>query len=97
MVIDNELSDIFSVVEVEGLDRTGLLFEITRALADLSLNIGSAHIATFGEKVIDSFYVTDLVGHKITAQGRQGKITAALLAILDPSIDTSGENRRKSA
>ena len=97
VVIDNELSDIFSVVEVEGLDRTGLLFEITRALADLSLNIGSAHIATFGEKVIDSFYVTDLVGHKITAQGRQGKITAALLAILDPSIDTSGENRRKSA
>ena len=97
VVIDNELSDIFSVVEIEGLDRTGLLFEITRALADLSLNIGSAHIATFGEKVIDSFYVTDLVGHKITAQGRQAKITAALMAILDPATDIAGETRRKTA
>ncbi|MEZ5871441.1 MAG: [protein-PII] uridylyltransferase [Nitratireductor sp.] len=97
VVIDNELSDLFSVVEVEGLDRPGLLFEITRTLADLSLNIGSAHIATFGEKVIDSFYVTDLVGHKITAQGRQGKITNALLAVLEPAVDTSGENRRKAS
>ncbi|MEM7462785.1 MAG: ACT domain-containing protein, partial [Pseudomonadota bacterium] len=82
--IENDLSDKFSVVEVEGLDRPGLLSELTRALADLNLNIGSAHIATFGEKIIDSFYVVDLVGQKITAPGRQQRIIDGLMSVLDP-------------
>lgn len=82
--IENDLSDKFSVVEVEGLDRPGLLSELTRALADLNLNIGSAHIATFGEKIIDSFYVVDLVGHKIMAASRQQRIVDGLMSVLDP-------------
>ncbi|MFZ1815501.1 MAG: [protein-PII] uridylyltransferase [Rhizobiaceae bacterium] len=97
VVINNDLSDLFSVIEIEGLDRPGLLSELTTKLADLSLNIGSAHIATFGEKVIDAFYVTDLVGHKITAPGRQGKTIAELTAVLDPSAQTQTEPRRKGA
>ena len=49
--IRNTLSNRFSVIEVEGLDRPGLLSEITGTLSDLSLDIASAHITTFGEKV----------------------------------------------
>ncbi len=94
--IDNELSDEFSVIEVEGLDRPGLLFELTRALADLNLNIASAHIATFGERVIDMFYVPDLVGHKITAPGRQAKIIETLVAVFDPAGAKSDEPWRLS-
>jgi [protein-PII] uridylyltransferase len=94
--IDNELSDEFSVIEVEGLDRPGLLYELTRALADLNLNIGSAHIATFGERVIDVFYVRDLVGHKITASGRQAKIIETLVAVFDPAAAQSDEPWRLS-
>ena len=63
-------SNRFSVIEVEGLDRPGLLSEITGALSDLSLDIASAHITTFGEKVIDTFYVTDLTGQKIDSPTR---------------------------
>ncbi len=81
--IDNELSDNFTVVEIECLDRTGLLSDVTRILADLNLNIGSAHIVTFGEKVIDSFYVRDLVGHKVTAPARKQRIVQALAKVLD--------------
>src|SRR5690606_7043617 len=77
--VRNALSNRFSVVEVEGLDRPGLLSEITGALSDLSLDIASAHITTFGEKVIDTFYVTDLTGHKIDSPARQAKIRAALV------------------
>src|SRR5690606_11618232 len=55
--VRNALSNRFSVVEVKGLDRPGLLSEITGAISDLSLDIASAHITTFGEKVIDTFYV----------------------------------------
>ncbi len=92
--IDNELSDEFTVIEVEGLDRPGLLSELTRALGDLNLNIASAHIATFGEKVIDVFYVRDLVGHKITAPTRQKRIEDALIPILAPALFEAGETAK---
>lgn len=79
--INNALSHKFTVVEVEGLDRPGLLSEITRVISDLSLDIASAHVTTFGEKVIDSFYVVDLVGHKITNPTRQANVRKKLLAL----------------
>jgi [protein-PII] uridylyltransferase len=81
--IRNALSNRFSVIEVEGLDRPGLLSEITGALSDLSLDIASAHITTFGEKVIDTFYVTDLTGHKIENPAREKTIRQRLIATLE--------------
>jgi [protein-PII] uridylyltransferase len=81
--IRNALSNRFSVIEVEGLDRPGLLSEITGALSDLSLDIASAHITTFGEKVIDTFYVTDLTGHKIENPAREKTIRQRLTATLE--------------
>jgi [protein-PII] uridylyltransferase len=81
--IRNSLSNRFSVIEVTGLDRPGLLSEITGALSDLSLDIASAHITTFGEKVIDTFYVTDLTGQKIENPTRLEAIRDRLVATLD--------------
>ena len=84
VTIDNELSAHFSVIEVEGLDRPGLLYELTSTLSKLSLNIASSHIVTFGEKAVDAFYVTDLTGDKVTSTTRQAAIRRALLAVLSP-------------
>jgi [protein-PII] uridylyltransferase len=81
--VGNTFSNRFSVIEVEGLDRPGLLSEITGALSDLSLDIASAHITTFGEKVVDTFYVTDLTGQKIENPARVAAIRARLIAVLD--------------
>jgi [protein-PII] uridylyltransferase len=81
--IRNALSNRFSVIEVEGLDRPGLLSEITGALSDLSLDIASAHITTFGEKVIDTFYVTDLTGAKIDNATRIEAIRTRLIDALE--------------
>ena len=82
VVIDNAVSDHFTVLEVSGLDRPGLLYEITSAISNLSLDITSAHIATYGEKVVDVFYVTDLTNKKITAAWRQQAIRQRLIGIL---------------
>ena len=82
VTISNALSNKFTVIEIECLDRTGLLSEITGALADLSLDIASARITTFGEKVIDTFYVTDLVGQKITNENRSSAIVQRLKAVM---------------
>lgn len=79
--ISNALSKKFTVIEISGLDRTGLLFHLTRALSDLNLTIGSAHIGTYGEKAVDVFYVTDLMGGKIVAKPRQQRIREALEAV----------------
>jgi [protein-PII] uridylyltransferase len=69
---------------VTGLDRLGLLFELTAALSKLNLNIASAHVATFGERVVDVFYVTDLFGAKITSPTRQAVIKRALISLFMP-------------
>ena len=65
----------------EGLDRPGLLSEITATISALNLDIASAHVTTFGEKVIDSFYVTDLTGAKIISQTRINAIIKRLTAL----------------
>jgi [protein-PII] uridylyltransferase len=80
-VIDNTLSSRHTVVEVSGLDRQGLLFDLTSQLSAMNLNIVSAHIATFGERAVDVFYVTDLTGAQITSAARQNAIRRRLLGV----------------
>jgi [protein-PII] uridylyltransferase len=87
--IDNALSGRFTIVEVTGLDRPGLLYELTAALSRLSLNIASARIATFGEKAADVFYVTDLMGEKITSVYKQEAIRRAILGIFGTGEPTA--------
>jgi [protein-PII] uridylyltransferase len=81
--VNNALSDAFTVIEVAGRDRTGLLYELTNALSDLSLDIASAHVTTFGEKAVDVFYVTDLTAKKIENETRQAAIKEHLTKILE--------------
>jgi [protein-PII] uridylyltransferase len=84
VIIDNQSSNRFTVIEINGLDRLGLLYDLTEALYKLNLNIASAHITTFGEKAIDVFYVTDLTGAKIENSTRHKQIEAVLSSILQP-------------
>lgn len=84
VIIDNTSSNKHTVIEINGLDRVGLLHHLTDALFQLNLNIASAHITTFGEKIIDVFYVTDLTGAKIESETRSAKIIAALMLVLAP-------------
>ncbi len=81
VTINNQWSNRYTVVEVTGLDRPGLLYELTTTLSKLNLNIASAHVATFGERVVDVFYVTDLLGAQITAPIRQAAIKRPLIAL----------------
>ena len=84
VVIDNVSSNKNTIVEINGLDRVGLLHALTEALFHLNLNIASAHITTFGEKAVDVFYVTDLTGAKITNENRTSRVEKALTEVLTP-------------
>src|SRR5271163_1445107 len=81
VTINNQWSARYTVVEVTGLDRPGLLYELTTTLSKFNLNIASAHVATFGERVVDVFYVTDLTGAQIVTPFRQAAIKRPLLAL----------------
>jgi [protein-PII] uridylyltransferase len=85
VTINNAWSNRYTMIEVNGLDRPGLLYELTATLSKLNLNITSAHVATFGERVVDVFYVTDLMGAKIEAPQRQAAIKRALTYLLAPA------------
>ncbi len=89
--INNQWSNRYTVVEVTGLDRPGLLYELTTTLSKLNLNIASAHVATFGERAVDVFYVTDLTGAQITAPTRQAAIKRPLLALFTASEARPGK------
>ncbi len=88
-IINNALSDHFSVIEVAGRDRPGLLYELTSALSDLNLDITSAHITTYGEKAVDVFYVTDLTGKKVVSEQRQAAIRERLVGLLSRSAEAA--------
>ncbi|MEM6617314.1 MAG: [protein-PII] uridylyltransferase [Pseudomonadota bacterium] len=79
--IDNDVSTQQTLLEISGLDRPGLLYDLTTAIGTLNLNVASAHIATFGERALDVFYVTDLTGGKIQTKARQTRIKKALLKV----------------
>ena len=89
VIIDNTSSNIHTVIEINGLDRIGLLYDLTESLSRLNLNIASAQVTTFGEKAIDVFYVTDLTGAKIVNPARHAQIEKQLLAVLEPPVDAA--------
>ncbi len=90
--IDNSLSEELTVVEVSGRDRTGLLFDLARILASLKIDIHSAQIATFGEKAVDVFYITDRNRKKITREATQKKLRESLLEAFETDGDLIPEN-----
>jgi [protein-PII] uridylyltransferase len=82
VLIDNNASYTQTVIEVNGRDRPGLLHELTRELTGLKLQVSSAKISTYGEKVVDVFYVKNLFGHKVEQEDRLTEIRAALTEVL---------------
>jgi [protein-PII] uridylyltransferase len=95
VIVDNQGSNQFTVVEASGIDRPGLLYDLTRALSDLNLNIASAYVSTFGERIVDVFYVTDLTRQKIDNPARQAAIRRRLQIAFDGREATASKAGRR--
>jgi [protein-PII] uridylyltransferase len=76
---DNSASNRFTVIEVSARDRPALLNRLARAMFESRLIVHSAHVATYGERAGDTFYVTDLLGGKIDAPARLKGIEKRML------------------
>jgi len=82
VVIDNESSDRYTVIDVFAHDRPGLLYEITRGLNHQELSVVLAKIATHFDQVLDVFFVTDTQGQKIHDGERLKIIRQSLISQL---------------
>ena len=76
--VDNDASDFATVLEVGAPDRMGLLYDITRALSSVGLDVHLAKVATFDGRVVDAFYVRDELGRKVTDPAALDELTEVL-------------------
>jgi [protein-PII] uridylyltransferase len=84
VVIDNHASNTYTVLEVNGRDRPGLLHDVTAAISEEALQIASAHVTTYGVRAVDVFYVKDVFGLKVENERKLGQLRDSLLAALRP-------------
>ena len=87
ITFDNEGSEIYTIIEVDTRDRPGLLFDLTRTLANNNVYIASAVIATFGEQVVDSFYVKDMFGLKFHSEAKQRALERKLREAIEIGVE----------
>ncbi len=90
VTFDNKASNRFTVIEVAARDRPALLNRLARALFENTLMVNSAHVTNYGERAVDTFYVTDLLGTKVETPTRLKAIERALL-------DAASDERQRSA
>ncbi len=85
-LIDNRASNRFTVIEVNAQDRPALLSSLAYVLFQQKMTLHSAHIATYGERAVDTFYVTDLLGGKLESKARLKSLERRLIAAAGGAI-----------
>jgi [protein-PII] uridylyltransferase len=81
VTVDNRTSEQFTVIDVFTQDRLGVLYTITRTLADLELDIHLSKVATEAHRVADVFYVRERDGKKLDSD-RVDEVRLALAEAL---------------
>ncbi len=97
VLCDNSISNSATVIEVNGRDRLGLLLDLTAVLTAEGLQINSAHISTYGERVVDVFYVKDAFGLKITNEKKIASLREKLIAVLAPETQQQTQQETQQA
>ncbi len=87
ITFDNDGSDIYTIIEVDTRDRPGLLHDLTRTLAAANVYIANAVIATYGEQVVDTFYVKDMFGLKYYSESKQRSLEKRLRAAITEGVE----------
>ncbi|WP_146345955.1 [protein-PII] uridylyltransferase [Falsiphaeobacter marinintestinus] len=93
ITFDNDGSDIYTIIEVDTRDRPGLLYDLARSLAGLNVYIANAVIATYGEQVVDTFYVKDMFGLKYYSASKQKSLEAKLRKAISEGAERAEDNR----
>nr|WP_247656764.1 [protein-PII] uridylyltransferase [Phaeobacter sp. HS012] len=90
ITFDNDGSEIYTIIEVDTRDRPGLLYDLARTLAGANIYIANAVIATYGEQVVDAFYVKDMFGLKYYSEAKQKSLEAKLRSAIAEGAKRAG-------
>ncbi|MFK7875533.1 MAG: [protein-PII] uridylyltransferase [Paracoccaceae bacterium] len=83
ITFDNDGSEIYTIIEVDTRDRPGLLYDLARALTAMNVYVANAVIATYGEQVVDTFYVKDMFGLKYYSKSKQRTLEKKLRSAIE--------------
>jgi [protein-PII] uridylyltransferase len=100
VTIDNNASDVSTVIEASGRDRPGLLEALARTLSEADLSVQSAHIDSYGERAVDAFYVVTSLSGKLPEGERSAAIQAKLVEVLaaaEPRAALLGRPKARSS
>jgi [protein-PII] uridylyltransferase len=95
--VSNEASTRYTVVEINARDRAALLSGLALAIFESKAVIHSAHIATYGERAVDVFYLTDSAGQKIEAPPRLKALRNRLMEAARPPAEAQAADRRRAS
>ena len=91
ITFDNDGSDIYTIIEVDTRDRPGLLHDLTSMLAASNVYIANAVIATYGEQVVDTFYVKDMFGLKYYSTSKQRTLEKRLRKAITDGVERAAQ------
>lgn len=83
VVVDNDSSDKYTIIDIFAHDRPGLLYRISRTLFEWQMSVVLAKISTHFDQVVDVFYITDSTGRKISDGNRLKQLRDGLSAQIE--------------
>ena len=88
--LSNDASDLYTLVEVTMQDRPGLLADLTRAITDTNTRIASIIATTYGERAVDSFYIKDSFGLKLSSDSAARAVEERLRKVAETTPAPAG-------
>ena len=83
IIVDNETSENFTILDIKCKNAPGVLYKITKTLTSLGVQINTANISTYGDRVVDIFYIKNAFGSKVDDKITADKIKMSILQILE--------------
>ena len=85
VIIDNKKSNNFTILEVKCKNAPGVLYRITKVITGLGCQINTANVSTYGDRVVDIFYLKNAFGSKIDDNKTIEKVRNGIYHILEES------------
>ena len=83
IIVDNKTSENFTILDIKCKNAPGVLYKITKTLTSLGIQINTANVSTYGDRVVDIFYIKNAFGSKVDDKTTIDKIKKSILKILE--------------
>lgn len=83
IIVDNKTSENFTILDIKCKNAPGVLYKITKTLTSLGIQINTANVSTYGDRVVDIFYIKNAFGSKVDDRRTADKIRMSILKILE--------------